>query len=131
LDFELQGPWCKICKELDCGLVSEKVMGLIAKCQGELIIGRIIFLKKTLWTKSIERWTELGVAHRGLAAWTAQSFGGAWPLAAPCAGAQGYRGRGRGGGGGGGEHICGLIGAREVGKRWRGREGWPTAVGAQ
>jgi hypothetical protein len=40
----------KSVKELDRGLVSRKVCGLIAKCQGKSIIGRIIFLKKTLWT---------------------------------------------------------------------------------
>jgi hypothetical protein len=41
-------------------------------------------------------------------------------------------GEGRGGGGGGGvEHICGLLGAREVGKRWRGGEEWLAAVGAR
>jgi hypothetical protein len=39
-------------------------------------------------------------------------------------------GRGGGGGGGGGEHICGLIRAREVGKRWHDGEGWLAAVGA-
>jgi hypothetical protein len=42
----------KSVKEFDCGLVSGKVMGLIAKCLGKSIIGRIIFLKKTLWTES-------------------------------------------------------------------------------
>jgi hypothetical protein len=70
-------------KELDCGLVSRKVRGLIAKCQGKSIINRIIFLKKTLWTESTVWWTGLGVAHRGPAAWTAQSFVGAWPSATP------------------------------------------------
>jgi hypothetical protein len=39
-------------KKLDCGLVSRKVRGLIAKCQGKSIIGQIIFLKKTLWTEA-------------------------------------------------------------------------------
>jgi hypothetical protein len=38
---------------------------------------------------------------------------------------------GGGGGGGGGEHVCGLIGAREVVKQQHGGEGWPTTVGAQ
>jgi hypothetical protein len=57
------------------------VRGLITKCQGKSIINRIIFLKKTLWTESTERWTGLGAAHRGPAAWTAQSFAGAWPSA--------------------------------------------------
>jgi hypothetical protein len=32
LDFKLQGPQCKVCKELDCELVSREVRGLIAKC---------------------------------------------------------------------------------------------------
>jgi hypothetical protein len=45
-------------KELDCRLVSRKVRGLIAKCQGESIIGRIIFLKKTLWTEAMGPWTK-------------------------------------------------------------------------
>jgi hypothetical protein len=31
---------------------------LIAKCQGKSIIGRIIFLKKTLWTESTGLWTK-------------------------------------------------------------------------
>jgi hypothetical protein len=48
----------KSVKGLDCGLVSGKVMGLIAKCQGKSIIGRIIFLKKTLWTESKGPWTK-------------------------------------------------------------------------
>jgi hypothetical protein len=47
---------------LDYGLVSGKVRGLIAKCSGKLITGRIIFLKKNLCTESIEQWTGLGVA---------------------------------------------------------------------
>jgi hypothetical protein len=68
-------------KELDCGLVSRKVRGLIAKCQGKSITNQIIFLKKTLWTESTERWTRLGVARRGPAAWMTQSFTGAWPSA--------------------------------------------------
>jgi hypothetical protein len=45
-------------KELDCGLVSRKVTGLIAKCQGKSITNRIIFLKKTLWTESMGPWTK-------------------------------------------------------------------------
>jgi hypothetical protein len=45
-------------KELDCGLVSRKVRGLSAKCQGKSIIGRIIFLKKTLWTEATGPWTK-------------------------------------------------------------------------
>jgi hypothetical protein len=32
LDFKLQGPQCKVCKELDCELDSREVRGLIAKC---------------------------------------------------------------------------------------------------
>jgi hypothetical protein len=43
----------KSVKELDCGLVPAKVRGWIAKCQGKSITGRIIFLKKTLWTESM------------------------------------------------------------------------------
>jgi hypothetical protein len=82
-----RGLGVKSIKELDCGLVSGNVRGLISKCEGKLIIGSIIFLKKTMWTESTERWTGLRVAHRGPAAWTAQSFTGAWPSAAPCAGA--------------------------------------------
>jgi hypothetical protein len=39
-------------------------------------------MKKTLWTESTERWTGLGVAHRGPAAWMTQSFVGAWLSAA-------------------------------------------------
>jgi hypothetical protein len=42
-----------------------------------------------------------------------------------------WPGKGGGGGGGGGEHICGLIGAREVGKRRCGGVGWPVLVGAR
>jgi hypothetical protein len=45
-----RGLGVKFVMELDCGLVSGKVRGLIAKCQGKLITGLIIFLKKTLWT---------------------------------------------------------------------------------
>jgi hypothetical protein len=48
----------KSVKELDCGLVSEKVRGLIAKCQGKSITVRIIFLKKTLWIESMGPWTK-------------------------------------------------------------------------
>jgi hypothetical protein len=70
--------------------------------------------------------------------WTTGAFESPWPTsgahqssASGHSGAQGHWGRGGGGGGGGGEHICGLIGAREVVKQRRGGEGWPAAVGAQ
>jgi hypothetical protein len=55
-----RGLGVKSVKELDCGLVSGKVRGLIAKCQGKLITRRIIFLKKTLWTESMGPWTKGG-----------------------------------------------------------------------
>jgi phenolic acid decarboxylase len=48
----------KSIKELDYRLDSGKVRGLIAKCQGKSITGRIIFLKKTLWTESTGPWTK-------------------------------------------------------------------------
>jgi hypothetical protein len=57
-----RGLGVKSVKELDCGLVSGKVRGLIAKCQGKLITGRIIFLKKTLMTESTGPWTKGGGA---------------------------------------------------------------------
>jgi hypothetical protein len=53
-----RGLGVKSVKELDCGLVSGKVKGLIAKCQGKSIISRIIFLKKTLWTEFTGLWTK-------------------------------------------------------------------------
>jgi hypothetical protein len=53
-----RGLGVKSVKELDCGLVSRKVRGLIAKCLGKSITGQIIFLKKTLWTESTGPWTK-------------------------------------------------------------------------
>jgi hypothetical protein len=44
-----KGLGVKSIKGLDCRLISRKVRGLIAKCQGKSITRRIIFLKKTLW----------------------------------------------------------------------------------
>jgi hypothetical protein len=52
-----KGLGVKSIKGLDCRLISRKVRGLIAKCQGKSITGRIIFLKKTLWTESMGPWT--------------------------------------------------------------------------
>jgi hypothetical protein len=52
-----KGLGVKSMKGLDCRLISRKVRGLIAKCQGKSITGRIIFLKKTLWTESMGPWT--------------------------------------------------------------------------
>jgi hypothetical protein len=57
-----RGVGVKSVKELDYELVSAKVRGLIAKCQGKLITGQIIFLKKTLWTDSTGLWTKGGGA---------------------------------------------------------------------
>jgi hypothetical protein len=82
---------------------------------------------KNPWTKSTVRGPWVHLVHHGPAPWP--TSGAHRNLASGHSGAQGHRGRGGGGGGGGGEHICGLIGAREVGKQWRGGEGWPTTVG--
>jgi hypothetical protein len=103
--------------------------GLIAKCQGKSITNQIIFLKKTLWTESTERWIGLGVAHRGLAAWTAQSFAGAWPLATPEHGSSvrehGER-EGRSGVLTGGSPGCGAVGKRSLVTAERSKCWWPV-----
>jgi hypothetical protein len=89
----------------------------------------IILLTKNPWIKSIVRGPRAPSVHHGPAPWL--TSGAHRSSASGHSGAQGHRGRGEGDGGGGGEHICGLIGAREVRKRRRGGEGWPAAVGAR
>jgi hypothetical protein len=90
---------------------------------------RIVFVREKLWTKSTSRGPQAPSVHHGPAPWP--TSGAHWSSASGHSRAQDRRGRGGGGGGGSSEHICGLLGAREVGKRWRGGEGLPAAVGAQ
>jgi hypothetical protein len=66
----------KSTKELGYGLVSGKVGGLIAKCQGKSITERIIFLKKTLWTESTGPWTKGdGTSSWSMVDWASYPFG--------------------------------------------------------
>jgi hypothetical protein len=82
---------------------------------------QIVFVRKRLWTKSTSRGPQAPSVHHGPVPWP--TSGAHRSLASGHSGAQGRRGRGGGGGGGGSEHICGLLGAREVGKQRRGGEG--------
>jgi hypothetical protein len=94
-----------------------------------LIIFRIIFQLEIPWTGSMGHAPHQAPVHRGPA--TIAILGAPPKLGLRLLWSSRSPGKGGGGGGGGGEHVCGLIGAREVVKRQRGGEEWPAAVSAR
>jgi hypothetical protein len=58
IEFENQGPRCKICKGLGLWVDIGKDEGLMCKSDWNFDYHRIIFLKEIPWTKSIGLWTD-------------------------------------------------------------------------